>query len=60
MRSYFDVEPRYVDLQDGCFTLTPERAVALVDERTIAVAAMCVRAQLDKAAPMHIFLCIDA
>jgi hypothetical protein len=39
--SYFEVEPRFVDLSDGVFVLTPEGAIPLVDENTIAVVAMC-------------------
>ena len=32
---YFDVEERFVHLTNDCFVLTPEKAIALVDENTI-------------------------
>lgn len=37
---YFEIEPRFVDLSETCFTLTPEAAVAACDENTIGVCAI--------------------
>eukprot|EP00958_Prasinococcus_capsulatus_P024534 scaffold3841_cov412-Prasinococcus_capsulatus_cf.AAC.15 len=34
---YFDVEPRFVALEEDCYTLTADKAIALVDEYTIGV-----------------------
>lgn len=32
---YFDVEEKFVHLTEDCYVLTPEKAIALVDENTI-------------------------
>ena len=37
---YWDVEPRYVPMEDGRYHLTAEEAVKLCDENTIAVVAV--------------------
>ncbi|KAK9828574.1 hypothetical protein WJX72_000821 [[Myrmecia] bisecta] len=37
---YFDVEERFVDLEEDCFVLTPEKAIKLVDENTIGICAI--------------------
>jgi glutamate decarboxylase len=37
---YFEIEPRYVDLTDDCFVLTPAGAAAACDECTIGVCAI--------------------
>ena len=37
---YWDVEPRYVPVQKGRYVITPEEAVAAVDENTIGVIAI--------------------
>ena len=37
---YFDVEPRLVPVERGCYHLTPEGAVAHCDENTIGVVAI--------------------
>ena len=34
---YFDVEPRFVALEEDCYTLTADKATKLVDEYTIGV-----------------------
>jgi glutamate decarboxylase len=34
---YFDVEPRYLPMERGRYTITPEQVVAAVDENTIGV-----------------------
>ena len=41
---YFEVDPVFVDLSDDCFVLTPEAAIPLVTDCTIAVVAMCAPA----------------
>merc|ERR1711977_162412 len=37
---YFEVEERFVHLEEGQYTLTPEKACAMVDENTIGVCAI--------------------
>ena len=37
---YFEMEPRYVDLSEDCFVLTPEGAAAACDENTVGVCAI--------------------
>jgi len=37
---YWDVEPRYVPVEHGRYVITPEEAVARVDENTIGVVAI--------------------
>jgi glutamate decarboxylase len=37
---YFEVEERFVHLEEGQYTLTPEKVLDLVDENTIGVAAI--------------------
>ncbi len=37
---YWDVEPRYIQMQPGRYTITPEGVVDAVDESTIAVVAI--------------------
>ena len=37
---YFDVEPRYLPMEEGRYVITPEQVVANVDEDTIAVVAI--------------------
>ena len=32
---YFDVEEKFVEMEEDCYVLTPEKAIALVDENTI-------------------------
>ncbi|KAK9845671.1 hypothetical protein WJX84_007220 [Apatococcus fuscideae] len=37
---YFDVEEKFVPMEEDCFVLTPEKAIALVDENTIGICAI--------------------
>jgi glutamate decarboxylase len=37
---YFDVEPRYLPMEEGRYVITPEQVVAAVDEDTIGVVAI--------------------
>merc|ERR1711977_111907 len=37
---YFEIEERFVHLEEGQYTLTPEKACAMVDENTIGVCAI--------------------
>jgi glutamate decarboxylase len=37
---YWDVEPRYVPVEKGHYVITPEAAIAVVDENTIGVIAI--------------------
>lgn len=37
---YWEIEPRYVPMQPGCYTITPEEVLKLVDENTIGVVAI--------------------
>ena len=37
---YWDVEPRYVPIEPGRYVITPEEAIARVDENTIGVVAI--------------------
>ncbi len=37
---YFDVEPRYLPMEEGRYTITPEQVLAHVDEDTIGVVAI--------------------
>jgi glutamate decarboxylase len=37
---YFDVEPRYLPMEDGRYVITPEQVVDAVDEDTIGVVAI--------------------
>jgi glutamate decarboxylase len=37
---YFDVEPRYLPMEEGCYVITPEQVVEAVDENTIGVVAI--------------------
>ncbi|MFN4257814.1 MAG: glutamate decarboxylase [Gemmataceae bacterium] len=34
---YWEVEPRYIEMQPGCYTITPQGVLDAVDENTIAV-----------------------
>ncbi len=34
---YWEIEPRYVPFEDGCYALDPEKTMALCDENTIGV-----------------------
>ena len=44
---YFDVEEKFVHLTEGCYVLTPEKAIALVDENTIGACPAVVQIALD-------------
>ena len=37
---YFDVEPRYLPMEQGRYVITPEQVVEAVDEDTIGVVAI--------------------
>ncbi|KAJ0098437.1 hypothetical protein Patl1_20667 [Pistacia atlantica] len=37
---YFEVEPKEVKLRDGYYVMDPQKAVKMVDENTICVAAI--------------------
>jgi glutamate decarboxylase len=37
---YFDVEPRYLPVEEGRYVITPEQVIAAVDEDTIGVVAI--------------------
>lgn len=37
---YWEVEPRYIEMQHGRYTISPEEVLAAVDENTIGVVAM--------------------
>ncbi|KAK9833735.1 hypothetical protein WJX74_004401 [Apatococcus lobatus] len=37
---YFDVEEKFVEMEEDCYVLTPEKAIALVDENTIGICAI--------------------
>ena len=37
---YFDVEPRYLPVEEGRYVITPEQVIAAVDEDTIGVCAI--------------------
>ena len=37
---YFDVEPRYLPMEEGRYVITPEQVVDAVDENTIGVVAI--------------------
>lgn len=37
---YWEIEPRYIPIHDGCYVITPEKVVEYIDENTIGVVAI--------------------